>query len=71
MSCTLALSGRIPDLEKACLGSVLLDGRPLKCGSDWRAADASQVELLGEACAAFKSGKAVSARFPCDAIIVY
>jgi len=71
VSCTLALAGRIPDLQQACLGSVLLEGRPLQCGSEWRAADASHVELLGDACTAFKSGKPVTARFPCDAIIIY
>lgn len=50
---------------------VLLEGRPLQCGSDWRATDDSHVELLGDACTAFTGGKPVTARFPCDAIIVY
>ena len=48
-----------------------LEGRPLQYGSDGRAADDSHVELLGDACTAFKGSKLVTARFPCDAIILY
>ena len=70
ISCTLTLNGQIQDLEKACMGTVLLNGTPLTCNdtnNGWRANDARTIELLGEACTQVRSGSGanVSATFPC------
>ncbi len=70
VSCTVELVGRI-DPAGACRGSVALGADTLMCGTDWRAVDATHIELLGAACSRFQhSTEALMATFPCDVILI-
>ncbi len=68
-SCILTVEGEI-DLDRACEGTVWLDGIPLTCEQDWRLPNASTLELLGEACETLQDGDnhTVEADFPCDVV---
>lgn len=71
LSCSIDLVGEIdPDL--ACTGSVLLNGRLLECGVEWRATAPDQIELLGDACEEVRASSEafVDARFPCDVVLI-
>ena len=69
VSCSFAVDG-IVDLEKACEGTVILDGVELECGTDWDVPDPGTLELLGEACEVLKDGDEhdVSASWPCGVV---
>ncbi len=69
-SCALELDGMI-DPTAACSGEVRFSGDPpLTCGTDWRAVDATHIELLGAACDRLQmTGDTLSATFPCGVII--
>lgn len=69
VSCTLEVDG-VVDLDKACDGSVFLDGTALECGVDWQMPDESTLELLGDACATLQDGGEhnVAASWPCGAV---
>jgi hypothetical protein len=73
LSCELTLNGMIDDLEEACEGTVVLNGRELECNGEngWRAVDASTIELVGDACDTLleSPGVTLEARFPCDFIL--
>lgn len=71
-SCNIELMGRL-DTERACTGTVTLDGRVLTCDDPdgWRAVDESHIELLGSACSELQSaGGTLNASFPCEVIIL-
>jgi len=69
LSCHLELVGHIVP-ARACEGTVTLGGTPLVCGTDWRAVDATHIELLGTACdTALAGGGELIATFPCDVLI--
>jgi hypothetical protein len=69
VSCNLEVNG-IVDLDKACDGTVMLDGVALECGTDWQMPDESTLELLGDACTTLQDGGEhnVSASWPCGAV---
>ena len=69
--CTFELEGEVED-GAADQGEVLLDG--VELGFDdpngWRLNDASEIELLGEACETIKQGQHdLDVTFPCDTFI--
>lgn len=70
-TCVFELDG-VVDLNKACEGTVELNGTPLEYGVDWQMVDGSTLELLGAACDAFlETDEAIlSAEFPCGAIVL-
>ncbi len=70
VSCELVLEGSIPDLSRACEGTVSLDGRALECGTDWMAVSENRIEILGTACDELQAGATLRATFPCDAVIL-
>jgi hypothetical protein len=66
--CKIDLDGEIAD-GKEGTGKVLLDGEPLELdGADgWQVNSPSQIELLGKACEAIKSGEHdLDIQFPCE-----
>jgi len=69
-SCQLELEGSI-DPTAACGGEVRFEGGPaLACGTDWRAVDATHIDLLGAACERLQiGGYPPHITFPCDAIM--
>lgn len=70
-SCDIELVGAI-DPSQACLGTVTLDGRALRCGDPdgWQVVDATHIRLLGAACNELQtSGGTVSGRFPCEVVV--
>lgn len=70
VNCELTLSGSI-DPTMACSGEVRLDGTPIPCDdpNGWRAIDATTIELTGTACDDLQGGAALTARFPCEAVV--
>lgn len=70
-SCIFAIDG-IVNLDRACEGTVELDGIELDCGAQWHLLDPSTLELLGEACATLEDGEThqVDAQWPCTVISV-
>ena len=71
-SCVLDIDGRIDSETVAQSGTVTLDGEPL--GYDdadgWRLVGDSQIELMGAACEAVKSGEhEVKGTFSCPAFV--
>ncbi|MEM1413523.1 MAG: vWA domain-containing protein [Myxococcota bacterium] len=74
LSCELTLDGRIENLDQACTGEVLLNGRRLECDdpNGWRAIDAERIELVGTACDEFlaEAGVTLTASFPCEIILI-
>jgi hypothetical protein len=67
-SCAIDLDGEITEGKEAS-GTVKLDGEELELdGADgWKVNSPTQIELLGAACEAIKSGKHdISINFPCD-----
>jgi len=70
VSCEFAIDG-VVDLEAACQGTVLLDGVPIDCGTDWEVPEESTLELLGSACDTLQDGgdHSVVASFPCTVIM--
>ena len=72
VSCDITLSGMV-DPAAACSGSVELAGRPLGCEdpNGWHLVDPTHIVLQGTACAELMStGGTVTARFPCNAILI-
>ena len=71
VSCQLAIDGEV-DLNRACDGTVTLDGVELECGTDWQLPDESTLELMGDACATLQDGNdhGVDASWPCGAVQV-
>ena len=71
ISCELTIEG-IVDVEQACDGTVLLDGMPLECGTDWEVIDEDTLLILGEACDVLKDGDnhSVEATWPCDVVVI-
>ncbi len=69
-SCVFTLEGAV-DPALAGGGVVILDGRELVYGSEWRLNDASTLEVLGAACDMLLTGgdHELKASFTCDAII--
>ncbi len=70
VSCEFAIDG-VVDLEAACQGTVLLDGVPIECGTDWNVPEESTLELIGAACDTLQDGEdhSVDASFPCTVIM--
>lgn len=72
-SCTFDLQGKIEvDLAHASFGHVLIDGKevPYNATNGWQMTSATQLELVGDACALLKNAtKGISFDFPCDIII--
>jgi len=68
-SCVIDLNGEIAD-GKESTGVVTLDGDKLELDDDkngWHVNSPSQIELLGKACEAIKSGQHdLDIRFPCE-----
>jgi hypothetical protein len=73
-SCIFALDGEVQPIEYAAYGVVKLNGQelPFDDPDGWRLADASTLELLGDACELYKSQEdaELTAQFPCGAIWV-
>lgn len=71
ISCELTIDGEV-NLEKACEGTVTLDGEELECGTDWDVPNETTLLLLGEACDTLKDGAShsVDARWPCDVVVI-
>lgn len=71
VTCDVELAGAL-EVERACEGTVLMNGRDLECNGaeGWKAIDPSHIQLQGEACTRFKSDPSVmlDARFPCDVV---
>ncbi len=71
--CTVSLSDGIIDIEKACEGTVRLNGELLTCNQaerGWQAVDGSTIELTGSACQDWRGGDAeLEAVFPCDVVV--
>jgi hypothetical protein len=68
-TCQVSLNGMVVE-DKACQGTVTLNGNTLACDSDdgWRLMDPRTVQLTGSACASFKATESqVIADFPCEA----
>ncbi len=70
VSCQLVLNGTIPEIDRACEGTVTLDGRALECNQDWMAVSGNRIEIVGDACDELQTGAALRATFPCDAVIL-
>jgi hypothetical protein len=74
ISCDIEIDKPFDDVELACQqGDVRLNGTPLDCPSEWRVKAGADniIELVGNACDAFKSGESTfTAEFPCGAIVV-
>lgn len=72
-SCTFDLQGKIEvDLANASYGHVSIDGKevPYDSTNGWQMNSATQLELVGDACALLKNAtKGISFDFPCDIII--
>jgi len=71
VACTPVLTRAIVP-ERACSGTVTLNGRPLPCDDPdgWRATDPTHLQLLGAACRELTDvpGSTLEARFPCEAL---
>lgn len=70
-SCTFDLDGRVLARE-APRGKVTIDGEeiPMSDSDGWRLVSATQLELVGSACAKLQSAEEqLRATFPCDAIV--
>jgi hypothetical protein len=70
-SCIIDLEGEIAD-GKEDTGTVTLDGEPLELDDEngWQVNTPSQIELLGSACEAIKSGDHdIDIEFPCESFI--
>ena len=66
VTCSFTVDGEV-DLERACDGTVTLDGETLECGTQWHVPDPSTLELLGDACETLKDGQEhdLDARWSC------
>jgi len=73
IGCEVQLNGTVTEGSE-CAGTVSLNGNALECNgpNGWRLVDPSHIELLGEACERFMSDPDVllSARFPCDVVVI-
>ncbi|MGH1345529.1 MAG: vWA domain-containing protein [Nannocystales bacterium] len=71
ISCELTIDGEV-DLEKACEGTVTLDGEELECGTDWDVPNETTLLLIGAACDTLKDGAShsVDASWPCDVVVI-
>jgi hypothetical protein len=68
-SCVLTVDGEI-NPEKACDGSVRIDGEEIPCEdpNGWTLLSPTEIELQGDACDLIQSGEhTVDATFPCEA----
>jgi hypothetical protein len=71
-SCDVVLDGTL-DPDRACEGTVTLDGTPLPCDDPdgWSATDDSHIRLMGDACSEFLDGGGIlRASFPCEVILI-
>jgi hypothetical protein len=73
-SCVFDLGGKIQvDLSLLALAHVYIEGREVALGGDngWRMNDTTQLELVGEACNAWRmpSSDDIRFEFPCDVIV--
>jgi hypothetical protein len=72
-SCVFALEGEV-DLAQASKGTVRLNGNNLVMNNQangWRLNNESEIELLGAACEAIKSGDpSLEIKFPCGVVVV-
>jgi hypothetical protein len=70
INCQFTINGDVV-VDLACQGTVLLDGQPLECGTDWRVLDPKTLELIGDACEVLQDGSphSVEANFPCGVYI--
>lgn len=74
LTCEIELNGAIENLERACEGTVSLNGQALPCDAPngWRVLDENTFELTGSACdQLLNSTEAeVEASFPCDVAVL-
>jgi hypothetical protein len=69
VSCEVELVGEI-DPARACEGSVMLGTDALACGTEWRAVDATHIEILDAACERLRrSTEDLVGTFPCDVVV--
>jgi hypothetical protein len=69
VSCEVELVGEI-EPELACLGTVTLGTDELECETEWRAVDATHIEILGAACDRLRgSTEALVGTFPCEVVV--
>ena len=69
LSCEVELAGSVVP-ARACRGTVTLGADTLTCDTDWRAVDATHIELLGAACdRLLHTADELVATFPCDVFI--
>jgi hypothetical protein len=69
VSCEVELVGEI-EPELACLGTVALGADELECETEWRAVDATHIEILGAACDRLRgSTEELTGTFPCNVIV--
>jgi hypothetical protein len=71
ISCELSIDGEV-DVDKACEGTVKLDGQELECGTDWDVPNETTLLLIGQACDTLKDGAShsVDASWPCDVVVI-
>lgn len=69
VSCTLKVEG-VVTLDDICEATVLLDGMPLECETEWTLVDPETIEILGSACERLQDGgeHTIDATFPCGGI---
>jgi len=70
-SCDVKVDGQITG--DACSGSVALDGVALSCDdpNGWTLVDESTIRVQGKACEGVKAGKLLTAKFPCESVVVF
>lgn len=69
VDCSLTLDTEV-QVALACEGTVLLDGVPLECNTEWTVPNPTTLELIGAACDLLRNGQphTVTATFPCDVV---
>jgi hypothetical protein len=67
VGCDVALNGSL-SADRACSGTVELNGNALECGVEWELADPRHIRLLEPMCSQFQSSPSaiLTADFPCD-----
>lgn len=71
VTCTFEMDGEVRP-ELASSGTVVIDGEeiPMSDEDGWRLVSPTEIELVGPACDALKTGEHhISASFPCDAVV--
>lgn len=68
-TCRFTIDGTVA-LPRRCEGTVLFDGEPLECDTDWIMPDASTLEIVGNACDTLYDGEhTLDASWPCQVYI--